>query len=253
MKTTKILTIGNSFSRDATCYLHQFTKASGIETLIWNLNIGGCPLERHWENVEKDDASYILEINGFSAERKMSIAQALAAEDWDYISLQQASGFSGWKESYEPFTGLLVAYIREKAPQAKLLMHETWAYDTTGTHVQFLRYHRNQQEMFEKLLSCYTETAAKYDMTVIPCGEIIQKVRKLPAFDMENGGISLTRDGYHMSFEYGRYLLACIWTKKLFGVSLKENTFVPDKTLLPSEPDPVLLTLLRDTVDTLLP
>ena len=252
MKTVKILTIGNSFSRDATRYLHQFAAASGISTLIWNLNIGGCPLERHWENVEKDDSAYGLEINSISADRRISISKALAAEDWDYISLQQASGFSGWKDSYEPFAGLLVAYIREKAPQAKLLMHETWAYDTTSTHGHFLRYNRDQQEMFEKILSCYTETAAKYDMTIIPCGEIIQKVRKLPAFDMENGGISLTRDGFHMSLDYGRYLLACIWTKKLFGVSLKENTFVPDKSILLSEPDPALLALLRDTVDALL-
>lgn len=252
MKTIKILTIGNSFSRDATCYLHQFAKASGVETLVWNLYISGCTLEMHWENVEKCNSAYLLEINGYILERKVSIADALVANDWDYISIQQGSASSGWKETYEPFIGLLVSYIREKAPQAKLLMHETWAYDIASTHPYFLRYHRSQQEMFEKLLSCYTENAAKYNMPIIPCGEIIQKIRKLPAFDMENGGKSLTRDGFHMSFEYGRYLLACIWTKKLFGVSLKENTFVPDPTLLPSEPDPELLVLLRDTVDILL-
>ncbi len=191
-----------------------------------------------------------MEIDGFRSERKISIEQALAEDCWDYISLQQASGFSGWKESYEPFTGLLVSYIREKAPQAKLLIHETWAYDASSTHDHFLRYNRNQQEMFDKIHACYTGIAAKYDMTIIPCGEIIQQIRKLPEFDMANGGISLCRDGFHMSFDYGRYLLACIWTKKLFGVSIKDNAFVPDLPWLPeSNIDSKLLEILRNAVD----
>lgn len=47
MNTLKILAIGNSFSEDATRYLHQLANAAGIDTKIVNLYIGGCPLERH--------------------------------------------------------------------------------------------------------------------------------------------------------------------------------------------------------------
>ena len=45
-----ILAIGNSFSRDATAYLHQLLTASGMENTVVNLYIGGCSLERHWQN-----------------------------------------------------------------------------------------------------------------------------------------------------------------------------------------------------------
>ena len=50
-------------------------------------------------------------------------------------------------------------------------------------------------------------------------------------------------------FRFGRYLLACVWVGKLFGVSVAENSFVPDG----DEPvDTELLALLRRTADEVL-
>ena len=42
------------------------------------------------------------------------------------------------------------------------------------------------------------------------------------------GGISLCRDGFHMSIPYGRYLLACVWMKTLLSVRVSENPYVPE-------------------------
>ena len=47
----KVLAIGNSFSEDATHFLHQICESSGIENEVVNLYVGGCSLERHWRNV----------------------------------------------------------------------------------------------------------------------------------------------------------------------------------------------------------
>ena len=44
----KVLAIGNSFSEDATHFLHQICESSGIENEVVNLYVGGCSLERHW-------------------------------------------------------------------------------------------------------------------------------------------------------------------------------------------------------------
>lgn len=47
-KTVRILAIGNSFSQDAVeQYLHELAEAEGISTIIGNMFIGGCSLERH--------------------------------------------------------------------------------------------------------------------------------------------------------------------------------------------------------------
>ncbi len=45
-----ILAIGNSFSQDATRYLHAVMQAGGVAGRVVNLYIGGCSLEQHWRN-----------------------------------------------------------------------------------------------------------------------------------------------------------------------------------------------------------
>lgn len=249
MNTLKILAIGNSFSEDATRYLHQLANAAGIKTQIVNLYIGGCPLERHWKNIENDEKAYGYQLNGIATERRVSIDEVLTEEDWDVITTQQASPDSGWMNSYEPFLGLIVTHIKEKAPNAKLYMQETWAYEINSTHDKFMRYNRNQQEMYEKLHDCYTQMAAKYNLELIPSGSVIQKVRTLPEFHVQDGGLSLCRDGFHMSFDYGRYLLACIWLRKLTGISVKDVAYIPESPVLKVAPDTNLLKLLRESVD----
>ena len=248
MKTKKILAIGNSFSQDAARYLQQVAEASGVQVMIWNLYIGGCSLEQHWHNIEIDSRSYLLHINGTVTEKLMTIDEGLNAWDWDYITIQQASGFSGWMDSYEPFLGLLLAHIKEKVPAAQIYIHETWAYEITSTHPSFIRYNRCQHEMYCKLHTCYITMAEKYALGIIPCGTIIQKARNLPAFDVEKGGISLCRDGFHLSYDYGRYLAACVWVRTLFHVPLSDS-FVPDPMFVTQTPDPELLKTLRRVVE----
>ena len=122
MKTLNVLAIGNSFSVDATRYLHQVAEAAGVDTKIVNLHIGGCPLERHWRNIESGERAYNYQLNGVITERSASIAEVLEEETWDYIITQQVSHDSGWLISYEPFLGLILNYLKEKAPNAKILM-----------------------------------------------------------------------------------------------------------------------------------
>lgn len=245
----KILAIGNSFSRDATCFLHQIADAAGVDTKVVNLYIGGCPLERHWRNIEKKEERYQYQINGIQTERYMTIDEALEEEDWDYIVTQQASHDSGWRDTYEPFLGLMAEYIRKKVPGATFMMHETWAYEIDSDHGNFVRYNRNQQEMYERLNTCYKEMAEKYGMPLIPCGDVIQEVRKLEPFYVPGGGLSLCRDGFHMSWIYGRYLLACVWAKKILGVTLQGNAFVPKTDFPGEEAREELLVVIKDAVD----
>ena len=46
----KILSIGNSFSTDAQRYLYDISVQNGVELECYNLFIGGCSLETHWQN-----------------------------------------------------------------------------------------------------------------------------------------------------------------------------------------------------------
>lgn len=256
----RILAVGNSFSTDATRFLHQVLAERGVEAEIVNLYIGGCSLERHVQNLESGEAAYEYQRNGApvlqpdpeSGEmqpRMVSLQEAFAEGGWDVVVTQQCSPDSGWMESYEPFLTILLGFFRENAPGAKLYFHETWAYDTTSPHRNFLRYNRDQQEMYTKLCKCYTAMAEKHGLTLIPSGDAVQAVRQAAEFNMENGGRSLTRDGFHMSWSYGRYLLALMWAKTICGVKPADSRFVPV-----TEEEPVeepLLNVLRQVADTI--
>ena len=57
--TIRILAIGNSFSEDAVeNNLWNMLDAAGIPAIVANLYIGGCTLERHWNNSTADAAEY---------------------------------------------------------------------------------------------------------------------------------------------------------------------------------------------------
>ena len=99
----KVLSIGNSFSQDANCYLHQIGEAAGIKNELVNLVVPGCSLEKHWNNMQTGEQEYEIEVNGDPTERLVSIKEALMGQDWDVIVTHQASHDSGNIDSYEPF------------------------------------------------------------------------------------------------------------------------------------------------------
>ena len=73
----KILSIGNSFSQDAQKWLNKLAKLNGIDLETANLFIGGCSLEKHWNNLKDNRADYEFWINGNEPERTISIEEAL--------------------------------------------------------------------------------------------------------------------------------------------------------------------------------
>lgn len=78
--------------------------------------IAGCSLERHVKNARSNDSAYAyrkISLDGKKIEKKkMALGTVLADEEWDYVSLQQASPFSGMYETYETSLPELVEYVK---------------------------------------------------------------------------------------------------------------------------------------------
>lgn len=243
----RILAIGNSFSEDTTYFLHDILQNAGVDNEVINLYIGGCPLERHWHNIEKDAAEYQYQKNGRKTDRYASIREVLAEETFDAVVTQQASGDSGWENTYEPFLGLMLDFIK-KQTRAELFLNETWAYESGSGHGHFMRYERDQEKMFSRLKSAYESEAAKYQLPLIRTGEVIQGLRSLPFFG--DGARFITRDGFHLSFLYGRYAAGLAWAKKICGIDIMASSFVPEVDFMPDEKaDPEIIRAIRETVD----
>ena len=107
----KVLAIGNSFSQDATRYLHDIAAADGLELKVVNLYIGGCSLNTHINNAVKDLPLYTYELNGKDTGKMISIKDALLADKWDVVTLQQVSHESICYETFQPYLSRLTEYV----------------------------------------------------------------------------------------------------------------------------------------------
>lgn len=241
----KVLAIGNSFSEDATALLYSVAKSGGVDTKIVNLYIPGCPLNVHWENILEDRKDYEYQLNG-KFTKMSSIKDALLEENWDVVTLQQASADSGIWSTYEPFLSQVADYVKKNVPRAKLLIHQTWSYELVTENEAFGNYDNDQKKMYEMICSAKQNAADKLDTTCIPCGDVIQKLRKLNDFDFKNGGQTLcANDGYHMHYLYGRYALAATWYEYVLAGNILLNDFVPTA----KEDDVVDESLIRQIKD----
>ena len=214
----KVLAIGNSFSQDATRYLHQIAKADGVDLTVANLFIGGCSLFRHFKNIQMDLKDYILEFNGESTDFYVSVKEALLTREWDVITLQQASNLSPDFDSYQPYINVIADYIRTYAPKAKLYIHQTWGYETGSARITNLNYN-TYHEMFADVEKAY-DAAFK----AINADGIIRSGKLLGTL-LNNGIEKIHRDTFHVELGTSRYAIGLLWYKTLTGNSIMQNTF----------------------------
>ena len=215
----KILSIGNSFSQDAQRYLHRIARHEGMQLKTVNLYIGGCPLRTHYLNMLDDCVAYDFQFNGESTGLKVSIHQALVSDNWDYITLQQASHESAKPDSYTPYIEALAAYVRKYCPKAKLLIHQTWAYETGSIKLANQGRFATDAEMFAAVENAYNKAAELISADgLIPAGKAMLTAA-------QTGIEKIHRDTYHASLGAGRYLLGLCWFKYLTGRDITENDY----------------------------
>ncbi len=227
-KSIKILAIGNSFSIDAMEYLWHILRAGGVEEVILgDLFIGGCPVSLHADNILNDAHTYIYFKNTdgiWQETHGASLTDGLLDEEWDVITLQQASHDSGLPETYVR-QHEIIDYVNahKRNPNAVLYWHMTWAYQSDSDHWAFPRYGRDQKAMYEAILGAVRSEILPNPAYagVIPSGVAIQNLRATTLGD------TLTRDGFHLSLDCGRYAAALTWARILADIDPYSVDWVP--------------------------
>ncbi len=260
-KHVRILTVGNSFTHNATRYLDEIVEAAGHKLTHKMLSIGGSPLELHATKAmafENDPADKSSQYAGGE-----SLQQALKSEPWDFVTIQQVSIKSHDIQTYRPYAQQLADIVHRDAPQATLLVHQTWAYRSDDPRFNKAKLiagePANQQAMYEGLSKAYRTITADLSAQRIPVGDAFWLAdndpkfgyRAPPNFDAKSfespdlpeqthslhvgyrwrnrkGKRQLGMDGHHANLA-GEYLGACVWFECLFGESPVGNGFVPDK------------------------
>lgn len=238
--TLRILAVGNSFSDDGTEYLPNLLEAAGIHNvIIARLYIGGCSLERHCNEYYGNLSQYRYSKSGsdnrWVTSKGQTLVHGLKDEPWDIITIQQASGFSGQYETISRWLPELISIIRKECtnPEATIVWHQTWSYARNSTHNDFPKYGNDQARMTEAIQECVDRLCKDFGIcTVIPTGVSVELAR---ASRINTAGkvpgdcrlYDLTRDGFHLSYQHGRYLAACTWFEALIrpalGIGIKGN------------------------------
>ncbi len=224
-KSLKILAIGNSFSTDSMQYLFEILKEGGVEEIVLgNLYYGGCSLDQHYKFFTADSASYKYYKNTsgtWKLTENYKSSAALADEKWDYISLQQTSKTCGLANSYSMLDEM-IGMVKKANPEAKLIWNMTWAYQQDSTHSSFPNYKNDQMTMYNMIIDVVNTVIAPLNFDiVIPCMTSIQNART------SFMGDTLTRDGYHMDYYIGRYILGLTWYAAVTGCPIDGITYNP--------------------------
>lgn len=189
--------------------------------------------------------------------RDFSLVEALQAEAWDYVTIQQVSHLSFLPDTYEPHAKLLIDTIKAHAPQAEILIHQTWAY--REDHAIFVDGF-TPLEMYERSRAAYHELSKRYGLRILPVGDAFHAARQLPRwtflpdpnFDYENpaegalpdqstslnvgwhwatdratGNLVFKLDSIHANVA-GSYLGGSVFYEVIFNDSVLDVEYVPE-------------------------
>ena len=251
----RLLVIGNSFSQNATAYLPQMAKEQNKTLTIGRAELGGHSLAQHWGYVEAYEANHNdpkgKPYNG------QSLKMLLSDGRWDVVSIQQFSYLSADSSSYHPYAEKLIAYIKKNQPDAKIIIHQTWAYRSDAKKFGKIgqdEFASSQKEMWQKSRAAYHRLAKAFNAKIFPVGDAFQMVatdkkyayKKDLEFDFEHAAApQLPNQSYSLNIGYfwnksrldfdpnhannaGKYLGGLIWYAVLFNERPDKIDFRPE-------------------------
>jgi len=222
----KLLSIGNSFSVDSMKLMPQVAQALGMELRLGNLFVAGCSINRHLRQLEEDIPAYVFYENTggeWTNTPDFRIRDAILADTWDWINIQHGSGDGSRYSKTESYVNLkkLIGLVRQLAPQAKISFNMTWVGDADKPRSEMPEYAGRLHDLYLDICALTREGVLPLVDRVCPTGTAIENLR------LATGG-PMTRDGYHLSYDLGRYTAAMAFLQALTGCDLSGISWAPE-------------------------
>ena len=227
----KILSIGNSFAVDTLQHVVEVAKTLNINIKIYSLFIGGCSINRHYDNLVNDTNSYEFFVNegeGFVTLKNITIKEALKLHKYDYINIQHGSGDGSRYTDFSSYSKIvdIITIIKNLINyDVKFIFNMTWVGEETFNHPELISYNKDQYLMYSKICDVMKNHISKIKEIdyVSYTGTAIQNARKMTP-------TLLTRDGYHLSLTLGRYIAALNFLYTIFDFDINEVRIIKDIT-----------------------
>ncbi len=267
----KILAIGNSYSNNSTEYISAIADSMGLDITAASLYQAGCPLERHVKYYEAfetlgKDAYYAssnsnkyeyLCVDGVANRNILSIQEAIAYTDWDYITIQQMPDYcdditSYWTEE-KPYITKLYGYVLDELAannntKCEILIHQGWSFSHAMSIDNAYNYYpvdyENTNEFFKAIEATVNEAAellkTKMGLDAAPelvlSGKAMQLAKDQFGFaDSWGEATSLYNDSISHLSPVGRYLVGCVWIETFAAKAGLDNSDTRTATYIPAD------------------
>ena len=228
-ESLKLLFVGNSFAVDTMEHTANIALSLGIKSIKFGtLYVGGCSIDMHHNHAYNDMPVYKYYVNtgdGWSCTPEYKISDAIKSDDWDWIAIQHGTKNGSRYTSPECYEKLdsLIDYIKELAPEAKIAFNMTWLGEPTKDHHEIISYGGDMARMREELCKVKREVILPNPRIdkFIPTGTAIENART------SRLGL-LTRDGYHLSFDKGRFIAGLALISTLADLDVTEISWAPE-------------------------
>ena len=233
---TRILFIGNSFTKDAVEHLPGIVAASGFKDITMaHLFYGGRTIPVYNDWTKADYTLYKAESGAASWTEHggtVSIAQVAKAGRWDVITIQEHTGKElawSWTEEEKTEINQLIRKLKALQPSAHFHYILSQAYHDMDKIPSASRPYitwTDQAGMWAVIAAQGRKVLEETEVeSIISTGCALQNLRTSGL----QTPMDLTRDGYHMDLGTSRYTAACTVYGKLIqpvsGKGLDDNSF----------------------------
>ena len=230
MTPHKILTVGNSFAVDTLRHVPDIAAACGYPLTLGNLYVGGCSIRMHHAHAEVDEAVYTYYTHPgeeWITAPGIRLSDALHSDDWDCVTIWPGTKDGSRHTDPESYALLpaLVDYIRAHTrPDIPLAYNLTWVGEPDSTRPELAEIGGDQLLLLSRISEITRTHVASLVpfFRIAPMGTAVQNARSHPAMPR------LTRDGYHLSKDLGRYIAGLTFFGALTGMDISGITWVPE-------------------------
>ncbi len=229
MKKVSILFLANSFADDTIQYMPEIAHELGYDLDVNNLYIGGCDINSHINNILNKEKAYELRIYNkekhiWETQYALSINEYIPSKKWDYIVLQQSSYYSGLPHGLDNIEKLVELVKGLANSNVKLIWNMTWSYPHYSDLEVFKKEYRNDSKfMYDSIVKNVKEYILpnKDFVKIIPNGTALGNAREHLQDEL------LYRDGFHLSFQFGRFLAGLMAIRVILDEDITNVNYHP--------------------------
>ncbi len=242
-KSISVLTIGSSYLYNATDQLYPVLESLGYDDItVANIYSSGCKINAHMQNIEQDKGAYeyrkankttgklkevFIEIDGINYTNKYKMSDALTERAWDYVVINQGATEQGVTETFEKLPDYL-AYVKSKAPSAKISFHMGWTFSNISTLPEFENYYESSEDvMYQAIINAIKSQVEPLNFyKIIPNGTVVRNAR---TSNLEELRITYDPTTYgHATADFGRYMVALTVATTLTGKDISNISYKPE-------------------------